>query len=110
MATTLGPAFGGATFENGRRYRLSGFVKTKELDGRARIGIRLHRTGIGDVFDLETYETHHSADSATGSSDWTAISVTTPVIDPAPDRVHLLLEIDGVGTCWFDDVIFQQNV
>jgi hypothetical protein len=46
----------------------------------------------------------------TGMTDWKAIEVTTPVIDSPPDRMHVLLEMDGKGTCWFDDVIFERNV
>ncbi|MFC2085906.1 hypothetical protein ACFLRO_01695 [Bacteroidota bacterium] len=112
LATTLGPAFGEAPFASGKRYRLSGFVKSRDLIGAARIGLRLHRTGMGDVFDFATYETYYSDndDSATGTTDWRAIEVTTPVIDPPPDRMHLLLEMDGAGTCWFDDIVFERNL
>jgi hypothetical protein len=106
----LGPAFGEAPFERGRRYRLTGFVKLRDLTGTARIGIRLHRTGTSDVFDLASYETYYSVDTVTGTTDWKEIEVTTPVIDPPPDRMHLLLEMNGAGTCWFDDVIFERDV
>ncbi len=85
------------------------FVKSRDLVGTVRIGLRLHRAGIGDVFDLSSYETYYSDDAATGTTDWKAIEVTTPEIDPPPDRMHLLLEMDG-GDCWFDDVIFERNV
>jgi len=110
LATSLGPAFGEAPFTRGRRYRLTGFVKSRDLTGTARIGLRLHRTGIGDVFDSASYETYYSVDTVTGTTDWKEIEVTTPVINPPPDRVHLLLEMNGVGTCWFDDVIFERDV
>jgi len=110
MATTLGPAFGEPPFEPRKRYHLSAFVKSRDLVGTVRIGLRLHRAGIGDVFNLASYETYYGDDAATGTTDWKAIEVTTPEIDPPPDRMHLLLEMDGAGTCWFDDVIFERNV
>jgi hypothetical protein len=28
----------------------------------------------------------------------------TPALSPAPDRVHILLEVNGAGQCWFDNV------
>jgi hypothetical protein len=105
----LGPAYGEAPFRSGSRFRLSAFVKTRALRGSARIGLRLHRAGIGDVFDVADYETYYSETAVSGTSEWTAITVMTPVIDPAPDRMHLLLEMEGTGTCWFDDVFFERD-
>jgi hypothetical protein len=105
----LGPAYGEAPFRSGSRFRLSAFAKTRALRGSARIGLRLHRAGIGDVFDVADYETYYSETAVSGTSEWTAITVMTPVIDPAPDRMHLLLEMEGTGTCWFDDVFFERD-
>jgi hypothetical protein len=110
MATTLGPAFGEQAFENGKKYRLSAFVKTREMVGSAQIGVRLHRAGVGDVFDLNSYDTYYSNHIVTGPSEWQRVTVITPEINPAPDRLHLLLEVHGSGTCWFDDVIFERNI
>jgi len=109
-ATTLGPAFGEPPFEPGKRYRLAAYLKSQDLVGTARVGLRLHRTGVGDVFDIASYETYYSDAAVTGTTDWQALEVITPAIDPAPDRMHLLLEIDGKGMCWFDDVLFERNV
>ncbi len=108
--TALGPAFGEEPFADGKRYRLSGFVRTRNLRGEARLGLRVHRQNIGDVFDIGSYETYHSTASASGNTDWMPIDVTTPPISPAPDRVHLLLEQIGEGASWFDDVLFERNV
>jgi len=110
IVTSLGHAFGDEPFEDGKQYRLSGFVRTRGLHGRARVGLRLHRKSIGDVFSLEDYEVFYSSASLSGDTSWTRIAVTTPPISPAPDRMHLLLEQIGEGVSWFDDVLFERDV
>ena len=105
--TALGPAFGGDTFANGVRLKLSAWIKTKEADGAADIAIRLHRHGIGDLFRIDEYDVFTSDAQFHGTNDWRRLECTTPPISPAPDRVHLLLRLHGSGTCWFDDVLFE---
>ncbi len=108
-ATALGPAFRQPAYEKDARYRLIGFVRSHLTSGRVSIAIRLHRTGSAGLFDPESYEIYRSSDVFRGVSDWTRLEVLTPPIDPAPDRVHLLLELDGTGTCWFDNVVFSRE-
>jgi hypothetical protein len=107
-ATTLGPAFGGSPFGEGQRFRLIAFARVDARERQPAIGIRLHRTGRGSVFDLHAYETYMSAVPIMGSGEWTKAELTTPPISPAPDRMHILLEHNGSGTTWFDNVCFEQ--
>ena len=104
QATTLGPAFGEPAFRRGGRVRLTAMVRTRAVHGRVRIALRVHRAGRGSVFDLAGYEGFSSAWLRHRDQDWCELSVETPPLAPAPDRVHLLLELDGTGTAWFDDV------
>jgi hypothetical protein len=109
IATTLGPAFGGAPFKDHGRFRLEAFVRTGQLAGRATLSIRLHRSGIGDVFDTASYDLFSGAREASGDTDWVRLSVETPPISPPPDRLHLLLEHEGSGTSWFDNVLLEEH-
>lgn len=103
-ATALGPAFRQPPFRNGARYRATGLVRTRITQGTATIALRLHREDRPGLFDPSTYEIYHSPETVSGSSEWTRIEVVTPPLSPPPDRLHLLLELNGTGRCWFDNV------
>ncbi len=109
LATTLGPAFGGAPFKDHCRFRMEAFVRTDRLVGRATVSIRLHRSGIGDVFDIASYDLFSGPMQASGDTDWVRLSVETPPISPPPDRLHLVLEHEGSGTSWFDNVLLEER-
>lgn len=108
-ATALGPAYRMPAFRDGDRYCLTAFVKTRLVDGNTGIAIRLHRPGWSDLFDIATYEVYRCPGKVTEFSDWTHLEILTPPITPAPDRLHLLLELNGKGTCWFDNVSFASQ-
>jgi hypothetical protein len=108
QATTLGPAFGEPAFRRGGKLRLTAMVRTRGVRGRVRIALRVHRAGRGSVFDVAGYEVWSSAWFHGGDRDWGELRVETPRLAPAPDRVHLLLELDGTGRAWFDDVGFER--
>jgi len=108
IATTLGPAFGGPAFHRAKRYRLSARVRTGELEGDARIALRLHRSGQPGLHHPESYEQFVSAAAATGTTGWQELQVVSPAIVPEPDRVHLLLLHRGQGTSWFDNVLLEE--
>jgi hypothetical protein len=104
MATTLGPAFGQPPFPNGARFRLSGYIKTEGVDGESQLIIRLHRPDHGDLFNVLEYEMFKSRQSIQASHSWQKVEVITPPISPAPDRLHLLLQQQGRGKTWFDNI------
>jgi hypothetical protein len=107
VATTLGPAFGGTPFVDNARHHLSARILTRDVQGKISLALRLHREGVGDVFHLGDYETFRSPPR--GESTWDLIEVMTPPISPPPDRMHLLLEQEGTGTSWFDNVLYRQE-
>jgi hypothetical protein len=108
LATTLGPAFGGGPFHAAKRYRLTARVRTEELDGKATIALRLHRTGQPDLHHAGRYEEFRSPAAAAGTTGWQELAVVSPRIVPEPDRVHLLLLHEGKGTSWFDNVSLEE--
>jgi hypothetical protein len=107
MFTCLGPAYGQAPFLEGLRYHLSACVRVKGRSGKVRVAVRLHREGQGRVFDLSSYEVHASPWHSPDPDVWKVLTVWTPTIAPAPDRIHLMLQYEGEGVCWFDNVLFD---
>jgi hypothetical protein len=108
-ATAIGPAFRQALFPDGARYRMIAYVQSDLAEGSAGIALRLHREGEPGLFDAGTYELFRCGTRVRGRSKWTLLELVTPPISPAPDRVHLLLDFDGAGTCWFDNVHFTRE-
>jgi hypothetical protein len=102
-ATAIGPAFRQPPLPTGA-YRLVAWIKTRLESGRAGIALRVHRTGDPGLFDPSGYDRYGSLSTVAGRSDWTRVEVVTPAISPAPDRIHILLEMEGSGNCWFDVV------
>jgi hypothetical protein len=109
IATTLGPAFGGPPFSGGKRYTLSAMACSSALKGSARAGLRLHREGRPGLGHTQTYETYWTEKRISGDTPWTRLDVTTPAISPPPDRVHLVLDQEGEGSSWFDNVLFESH-
>jgi hypothetical protein len=109
VATTLGPAFGEPPDRASKRFRLSAMVRTHELDGQARVALRLHRTGHPDLHHPESYEEFSGGEVVSGTTGWKKLSVTTPPIVPEPDRVHIHLIHEGKGTSWFDNILFEET-
>ena len=107
LATTIGPAFGQQDFVDAARYRLTAHICTANVR-HAHIAIRLHRTGLGSVFDLSNYETFRSPQRLSGTNNWQKIELVTPPISPKPDRLHLILEQIGAGKSWFDNVVLEK--
>ena len=104
-ATALGPAFRQKPFRDGDRLSASGMVRTSLSRGAATIALRLHREGQPGLFDPSSYELYRSVQRA-DTGEWTRVEVVTPPLSPPPDRVHILLELNGSGRCWFDNVHF----
>jgi hypothetical protein len=108
MATTIGPAFGEAEFRDHARFCLEAMVRTRALSGCASIAIRLHRSGAPDLFSPSSYEVFRSDRHPSGDTEWVRLHVLTPPISPPPDRIHILLEHEGRGNSWFDNVLLEE--
>jgi hypothetical protein len=110
--SALGPAFRQDPFPDGARYRLT--ARVSPASTTARLSIRLHREGRPGLFHPEQYEIFRSPGAGArgsvspqgsgGAEEWTELVVETPPISPAPDRIHLLLECTGAGSCRFANI------
>ena len=99
------------SFDNvkGKRYRLSGWIKTENVEGEAKIGVNqyLHATPNNNKF---TY-----SEPVSGTRDWTYVSCEfTGQMRPLENGGleacidHFYLTLDGSGKAWFDDVVIEE--
>jgi hypothetical protein len=79
-------------------------VRLRGAEGKAQVVLRLHREGKGSVYAVSDYELYPSDQLASADQEWRELVLTTPRLRPAPDRVHVILQLDGPGTAWFDEV------
>jgi hypothetical protein len=107
LATSIGPAYGEAPVPDGARLKLSGWVKTEDVRGKAEIAIRFFKPDRGNFFNILDYQIIQSENFLNGTQNWQKIEVITSPLSPAPERVHLLLRLKGTGKAWFDDVILE---
>lgn len=107
-ATALGPAFGEPAFSDSAPRLLRAMLRTSNLQGAARIAVRVHREGLAGLFDIGQWERFESEALQTCDSEWTELLCAIPPLTPRPDRVHVLLEVEGRGTVWFDDVLLVE--
>ncbi len=94
------PAHGGPLvhIEHGKRYRLSGWVRTRGVKGK---GACLRVKPRVDV------ETAVFSSWLTGDQDWTFLSVDYLPMEGESFAVPGLV-VEGQGTAWFDDLLFAE--
>lgn len=97
------------------KYRLSAMVKTENCTGDVRIGYAT-RSNEGDFFyGTDTHNNDgtpitdgniswHFTKAITGTNDWTELSMEFIV---TKRRNSILLEQNGSGQCWFDNVVLE---
>ena len=89
-------------------YRVSCWVKTENVSGRgSTLAVQYHVPNSPQVFPVVTART------VTGTGDWTKLEVEVGPPSPAPPEIGclmIMLQQDGSGTTWFDDleVVFIQ--
>ena len=85
----------------GRRYRLSAWVRTSLQSGDARLRVKEF------LFSLKNCTARYESDPAAGVSDaWRQLSIEFTA-SPKAHGVQVILEANGVGDVWFDDVLLE---
>jgi len=110
IAPSLGPAFGGAPLQSGRRHCFSARVRLESVDQSAFLALRMHCCNEGSVFNLADYNVYQSSPVSGTHRDWQLISVCTPPLPSAADRLHLMLVFRGSGTALFSMPQLQINL
>ena len=78
-----------------KQQRLTAWVKTKDVGGRVRIGYHVTSEPGRDV--------EWSERELSGTNDWTQLQLTSSPARPG-GNANIILQLDGTGTTWFDDV------
>ena len=98
--TTLFP--GGAVFfvDKHSRYRLSGWLKTKDVERFARLELATFEYTYSNLIDFGRSE------HVGGSTNWTKVSVELD----SGDESYIMprFSIYGTGTVWFDDITLEK--
>ena len=86
----------------GRRLRLSAWVRTRKVRGRAGVWMRVDGAEPGRVLAADDM----SSRPITGTSEWTRYEV---VLDVAPEAATIAfgLLLEGPGRAWIDDVALE---
>ncbi len=92
---------------DGKRYRLSAWVKTSGVSGTgARISVS--QTAVADEGTarerVKSSPCRYSGRKLTGTRDWTRVEVVSTVVRRGAAYLTLALELDGTGIAWFSDV------
>lgn len=92
----------------GKRFRMSAMVKTSDLKGRARIAVIADSKGDAWIHhpshNGKRFDTWTTSEWISGDNDWQKLTVEFKVAgDPA-----LVLEQEGEGTTWFDNVVIEE--
>jgi hypothetical protein len=86
-------------------YKVSCYVKTENVSGRgSTIAVQYHVPNSKQVFPVVT------ARKITGTKDWTQLEIEVGPPDSSPPEIGclmILLQQDGSGTTWFDDLDVQ---
>ncbi len=81
----------------GRRYRITAWIKTRDLQGAASL----------EAWDNKRPDCPVCSEPVRGTADWHEVFVEVEVPctqTPLPGRVSIRLNHDGQGVSWFDDV------
>ena len=84
----------------GRRVRLTGFVKTKGLDGWA--GLWMHVYSSDRLITNDAHGLRHDS----RDSDWTPFAVVLDIPQDA-ETISFGSELSGAGKCWVSDIAFD---
>ena len=87
----------------GRRYRLSGWIKTENVRGE---GAFLSATQL--VYSMAHPRAMVSTAPLLGTHDWTHVSVDVEAITDTIPHVWMELRLYGAGKAWFDDVALME--
>jgi len=82
-----------------KQLRLTAWVKTENVEGRARVGFRLltdPNRGVGTA-------TEYAGPELSGTHDWTELELITAPSSGGGNG-QIFLELEGKGRAWFDDV------
>jgi hypothetical protein len=88
------------TFPGGKKLKLSGYIKTRDLpsDGVAALVLR----GLKGLKEETLFATTAMSYDLTGTKDWKMVQVQVMVGEDT-EELQVLCQLEGNGTVWCDD-------
>ena len=96
-----------APLYGGKQYRLSFYVKTENLDGCVKASVKFHDPVWPGIHSAPHPFVAYWTEEIKGAADWTKVELITP---PAPKNVissYIDIYLNGEGTAWVDNVLFE---
>jgi hypothetical protein len=90
----------------GKRIRMSGLVKTKDVTDWAGLWLRIDQKGSNDVLGFDNMKNGKKDRSITGTTDWTKYEIVLDVPIHASRLAYGAL-LGGTGQIWFDQIQFE---
>lgn len=90
-----------STFPEGKKLRLSGYIKTRDVpsDGVAALVLR----GLKGLKEETLFATTSMSYDLTGTKDWTKVQ-TQGIVRGDTEELQVLCQLEGEGTVWCDDL------
>ena len=90
-----------STFPDGKKLRLSGYIKTRDVpsDGVAALVLR----GLKGLKEETLFATTSMSYDLTGTKDWTKVQ-TQGIVGDDTEELQVLCQLEGKGTVWCDDL------
>jgi len=84
----------------GKKIRMTGYIKSKNVSGVAPIGIQCWNTKTGKMIKFGTTQ---FSQPVSGTTDWKKVTVEMDV-PKETDKMRILCMLSGTGKVWFDNV------
>lgn len=90
----------------GKRVRMSGYMKTKDVSGWAGFWFRVDQKGSDEPLAFDNMHDGTEDRSIKGTTDWKKYEIILDVPENASNLAYGALEV-GTGQIWFDDLTFE---
>jgi hypothetical protein len=90
----------------GKRVRMSGYVKTRDVETWAGLWFRVDNKEAGQFLSFDNMHDGKPDRSLKGTTDWTKYEIVLDVSDQAVNLAYGAILV-GSGQIWFDDIEFE---
>ena len=90
-----------STFPEGKKLRLSGYIKTRDISSDGVVALVLR--GLKGLKEETLVATTSMSYDLTGTKDWTKVE-TQGIVGSDTEELQVLCQLEGKGTVWCDDL------
>ncbi|MCW3083923.1 MAG: hypothetical protein JWP12_1289 [Bacteroidetes bacterium] len=90
----------------GKRVRMSGFLKTKDVSGWSGFWLRVDQSNTTEILSFDNMHDGAKDRSVKGTTDWTKYEIVLDIPAAASNLAYGAL-LSGTGQVWFDNIKFE---